>query len=142
MGCSPSDAEDTVQAALLRCLLHWDKVERAGDPDAYVRRILVNTLTSSRRRMWSRERAVEKPPEQSTPDPFGEIDVADSVQRGLLRLPTDQRAAVVLRYYLHLTEAQMAATLDVPPGTVKSRLSRALTALGSDPNIAELRGAP
>lgn len=47
----------------------------------------------------------------------------------------------MLRYYAHLTEQQMAAVLGVAPGTVKSRLSRALKVLADDPDLAELRGA-
>jgi DNA-directed RNA polymerase specialized sigma24 family protein len=62
--------------------------------------------------------------------------------RSLARLTDDQRTAVVLRYYANLTEAQMAVALDVAPGTVKSRLSRALSALSEDPHLTDLRGAP
>lgn len=59
--------------------------------------------------------------------------------RALEHLPDDQRTAVVLRYYAHLTELQMATVLGVPAGTVKSRLSRAVKALAQDPHLAELR---
>ena len=47
----------------------------------------------------------------------------------------------MLRYYAHLTEQQMASVLGVAPGTVKSRLSRALKILADDPNLSDLRGA-
>lgn len=140
LGCSPADAEDVVQAALVRCLVHWRKVEQADDRDAYVHRILVNTFTSSRRRHWTREHATSVMPETASLDHTVAIDMADAVLRSLDRLNRDQRTAVVLRYYAHLSEQQMATVLGVATGTVKSRLSRALKVLAEDPHLAELRG--
>ena len=142
LGCSPAEAEDVVQTALMRCLVHWRKVARADDRDAYVHRILVNTFTSSRRRHWTREHATAHVPETHTLDHTVAIDTADAVLRSLDRLNRDQRTAVVLRYYAHLSEQQMAAALGVATGTVKSRLSRALKVLAEDPHLAELRGTP
>jgi len=139
LGCSEAEAEDVVQAALERCLIHWRKVEQATDRDAYVHRILLNSFTGSRRRRWSTEVAMAEMPDQVHPDQTPEIDRTDAVTRGLARLPHDQRTAVVLRYYAHLTEVQMAGVLGVPPGTIKSRLSRALTTLAADPSLEELR---
>lgn len=141
LGCSRAEAEDVVQTALTRCLVHWRKVERADDRDAYVHRILVNTFVSSRRRRWTREESTEFVPDLVTADHTVAIDETDAVLRSLDRLNEDQRTAVVLRYYAHLTEQQMAAVLGVAPGTVKSRLSRALKVLADDPDLAELRGA-
>ncbi|QYJ05260.1 SigE family RNA polymerase sigma factor [Nocardioides panacisoli] len=142
LGCSQVEAEDVVQTALMRCLIHWSKVQRAEDRDAYVHRIVVNTFTSSRRRRWTREKATADMPEASTPDQTSSIDTADAVLRSLDRLSGDQRTAVVLRYYAHLSEHQMAVVLGVAPGTVKSRLSRALQVLADDSDLAELRGTP
>ncbi len=140
LGCSPSEAEDVVQTALLRCVVHWHRVEQAEDRDAYVHRILMNVFTSSRRRHWTREHATERLPEAVGPDETAAVDTADAVLRSLDRLGRDQRTAVVLRYYAHLTEQQMATVLGVAPGTVKSRLSRALATLADDPDLATLRG--
>lgn len=142
LGCSPAEAEDVVQATLMRCLVHWRKVERADDRDAYVHRILVNTFTSSRRRHWTREHATAHLPETPSIDHAVAFDTADAVLRSLDRLNHDQRTAVVLRYYAHLSEQQMAAVLGVATGTVKSRLSRALNVLAEDPHLAQLRGTP
>jgi RNA polymerase sigma-70 factor (sigma-E family) len=140
LGCSHAEAEDLVQTALERCLLKWPKVQRAEDSDAYVHRILLNTFTSSRRRRWTGERATANPPDHPSSDETERVDDADAVLRALQRLPYDQRSAVVLRYYTHLTEQQMAAALGVATGTVKSRLSRAMKALAGDPSLDELRG--
>jgi RNA polymerase sigma-70 factor (sigma-E family) len=142
LGCSAAEAEDVVQTALMRCLVHWPRVRRAEDRDAYVHRVLINTFTSSRRRYWTAEKAVRTVPEQLVLESTAEVDDADSIRRSLARLSHDQRAAVVLRYYVNLDEQQMAIALGVAPGTVKSRLSRALRVLAEDPHLAELRGTP
>lgn len=135
LGCSPHEAEDVVQAALTRCLVKWSKVQRADDRDAYVHRILVNTFIDQRRRMWRGEVPTEHLPEGEVPDATAATVDAVGLDRALAALGPDQRIAIVLRYYLDLTEAQMASVLGVAPGTVKSRVSRALTALGADPNL-------
>lgn len=135
LGCTPHEAEDVVQTALTRCLVKWSKVQRADDRDAYVHRILVNTFIDQRRRMWRGEVPTEHLPEGEVPDAAASTVDAVGLDRALAALGRDQRIAVVLRYYLDLTEAQMASVLGVAPGTVKSRVSRALTALGADPNL-------
>ena len=139
LGCTPAEAEDIVQSALERCLLRWNKVRAADDRDAYVHRVLINTFLSSRRRRWHGERPSAVLPEYGAADQTAGIDDTDAVMRALDRLPGDQRAAVVLRYYAHLSEQQMASVLGVAAGTVKSRLSRAVKALAQDPHLAELR---
>lgn len=139
LGCTPSEAEDLVQSALERCLLKWNRVRVAEDRDAYVHRVLVNCFRSSRRRRWHGELPSETLPETTGIDQTATVDDTDAVMRALDRLPGEQRTAVVLRYYAHLSEQQMAAALGVPAGTVKSRLSRAVKALSQDPHLAELR---
>jgi RNA polymerase sigma-70 factor (sigma-E family) len=139
LGCSRPEAEDLVQTALERCLLKWNRVRAADDRDAYVHRVLINTFLSARRRRWNRERPSAVLPEYAGQDQTTGVDDADTVMRALNRLPTDQRTAVVLRYYAHLSEQQMASVLGVAAGTVKSRLSRAVKALAQDPHLAELR---
>lgn len=135
LGCTPDEAEDVVQTALTRCLVKWSRVQRADDRDAYVHRVLVNTFVDSRRRMWRKEVPTEYLPEGALADPAAATVEAVGLDRALAALRHDQRIAIVLRYYLDLSEAQMASALGVAPGTVKSRLSRALTALGADPNL-------
>ncbi|WP_323793091.1 SigE family RNA polymerase sigma factor [Nocardioides sp.] len=139
LGCSPHEAEDVAQTALTRCLVKWSKVEGADDRDAYVYRVLVNTFTDSRRRRWTSERPTGEvlEPVARGRDATDEVDARDAIDRALAKLADDQRTAVVLRYYLNQTEAQMAQTLRVAPGTVKSRLSRALKAMAIDPGLAD-----
>lgn len=142
MGCTRAEAEDIVQSALTKCLLNWGRVWAADDRDAYVHKVVINTFTSARRRRWVGERPMATVPESIADDQLSAYDAADALSRSLGRLTADQRRCVVLRYYAHLTEQQMAAVLDVPPGTVKSRLSRALRTLAEDPSLSDLRGTP
>ncbi|GAA0604089.1 SigE family RNA polymerase sigma factor [Kribbella sandramycini] len=139
LGCSHAEAEDLVQTVLERCLLKWNRVRTAEDRDAYVHRMLVNSLITSRRRRWHGEKPSEFLPEHADADETAGVDDADLLKRALAKLPVEQRTAVVLRYYAHLSEQQMASVLGVAAGTVKSRLSRAVKALALDPNLAELR---
>jgi RNA polymerase sigma-70 factor (sigma-E family) len=141
LGCSPPEAEDLVQATLVRCLTSWPRVSSADDRDAYVHRALVNGLSSARRRRWIGERPTADLPDRPARDEYALVDEADVVLRALDRLSTDQRTAVVLRYYSHLSEEQMIDVLGVARGTVKSRLSRAMKALHDDPDLQELRGS-
>ncbi len=121
-------AEDLVQTALAKLYLSWDKVQRRELVDGYVRRILVNEHNSLWRRGWKRrETATDELPEVAAPDEPGSRD--DELWRFVQSLPRKQRAAVVLRYYEELSEAETAAVLGVSVGTVKSQTSRALAAL-------------
>ncbi len=123
-------AEDLVQTALAKLYLSWDKVQRRDSVDGYVRRILVNENNSLWRRGWKRrEHATDTVPE---PEPLLESyddGTAAQVWELVQGLPRRARAVVVLRYYEGLSEAEIAETLGISVGTVKSQASRALAAL-------------
>jgi RNA polymerase sigma-70 factor (sigma-E family) len=140
LGCSVEEAEDLVQTTLLRCYLKWAKVSQAHNRDAYVSQVLINAHRASRRRRWWRERATAAVTDTAQPDSTTLVDGADAVSRALALLSQHQREVVVLRYFLHLSERQVADTLGIPPGTVKSRLSRALQRLSLNSDLAELHG--
>jgi RNA polymerase sigma-70 factor (sigma-E family) len=143
LGCSLHEAEDLVQVTLLRCFVSWGKVTRAVDRDAYVYRILVNCHRDSRRRRWWGEKPSADVPEAVQDAGTDRVDATDAVDRALSGLSQAHRDVVVLRFYAHLGERQIADVLKIPPGTVKSRLSRALQHLSSDTNLADLRdGSP
>lgn len=139
LGCQKAEAEDIAQSTLEKCLLKWRHIAGADDTDAYVHRILINTLASSRRRRWNGERPTDHLPDLAGGDATAQVDDADAIVRALQQLPDNQRQTVVLRYYAQLSEEQMATALTVAPGTIKSRLSRALKALADNPNLTELR---
>ena len=139
LGCTVDEAHDLAQTTLLRCFKAWRRVQRADDRDAYVYRILLNCHRDSRRRRWWGERPTEVLPDQAVPDATTEVATTDSVQRALNDLSQINREAVVLRYYANLTEAQIADVLHIAPGTVKSRLSRAVAQLATNNHLTEGR---
>jgi RNA polymerase sigma-70 factor (sigma-E family) len=129
-------AEDLAQAALARAYVAWRRVSHADDPDAYLRRILINA--SNRR--FRRHRVTEQPgdpPETAVDGPAELVSERTSLLAALRQLPPRQRAVVVLRYWEDLTDAQIAAALGCSPGTVRSQLSRALTKLRESPVLGE-----
>lgn len=137
LGCTVDEAHDLAQTTLLRCYKAWRRVQRAHDRDAYVYRILLNCHRDSRRRRWWGERPTERLPDQAVPDTTSQVAITDSVQRALDDLSPVNREAVVLRYYANLTEAQIADVLNIAPGTVKSRLSRAVAQLATNSHLIE-----
>ena len=101
------------------------------EPRAYLRRCVVNRATSVGRRTTRRIRVgvrLERP-DPSPPSFEGPVAERDRVARALLHLPARQRAVLVLRHFEDLTEAQTAAELGIPIGTVKSAGSRGAAAL-------------
>lgn len=142
LGCSLDEAQDLAQTTLLRCYTAWRKVQRAENRDAYVYRILLNSHRDSRRRRWWGERPTQVLPDRGTADGTGQVETADAIRRALADLSPVNREVVVLRYYAHLTERQTADLLDIAPGTVKSRLSRALAQLAASTHLADLTEGP
>ena len=122
-------AEDAVQSALERACRKWSRVRRADDPDAYVRRMIVNAHVSDWRRAARRESPVAEVRLADQVDPADAVSRADAVWRVCQGLPPQQRAAVVLRYYEDLDYPEIAALLGVAEPTVRSHVHRALTAL-------------
>jgi RNA polymerase sigma-70 factor (sigma-E family) len=122
-------AEDVAQAAFARAYASWGRVTRTGDPDAYLRRIVVN---ENRRRFRKRRVAEDLPgtlPERGAPDAAEDIDERAALLTALGRLGPRQRAVVVLRFWMDMSEADTAKALNCSVGTVKSQASRALATL-------------
>jgi len=112
-------AEEVVQDAFAAVYERYGRIDR---PEAYLRVTVLNGCRRElRRRMVRREQPV--PPTQNA-----ELAVSHVVD-AIRRLPHRQRSMVVLRYDLQLTDVEIADTLEVPLGTVKSTMFRALTAL-------------
>ena len=140
LGCSLADAEDLAQTAFLRAYVAWTKVVNADRPDAYFSKILVNAHRDTYRTRWRRESPVADVPDVAGVDDAAGTDSADALRRALANLSQGQREVVALRYFVRLTESEIAATLGIAPGTVKSRLSRALGALSLSPDLTEYGG--
>ncbi len=125
----PDRAEDATQQALVAM---WRDLPDLRDPDrfeAWAYRLLVRACYTEARRARRtpnvRLLAIDAP----TGDALGVVDDRDQLERGFRRLPIDQRAVVVLYHYLDLPVDQIATTLGIPVGTVRSRLHHALRGL-------------
>ena len=136
LGADPHAAEDLAQITLARCFASWSRVSRADNLEAYVHRMLVNAHASSRRRSWWREDPKDPLPDTKLPGHAQSVEDANDLRTALHRLPLGQRQVIVLRYFVDLTEPQTADALNISLGTVKSRASRALTALANDPTLS------
>jgi RNA polymerase sigma-70 factor (sigma-E family) len=134
-------AEDLAQTALSNAYASWSRLQRADDPDRYLIRILINTYRSGFRKRrpaeslsgtWSVGQAGEL-----AVDPTHAVDDRGAIMAALAGLPAGQREVIVLRYWLDLTEVQVAALLDCTVGNVKSQTSRALAKLRLSPELQE-----
>ena len=114
-----SVAEELVQDAFVAVHRHWD---RATSPGGYLRTTVVNSARS-----WQRHRAVEERHLATRPVDAGLV--ADEMWDVLQRLPHRQRAAVVLRFYEDLPDADIARILGCRLPTVRSAIHRGLAAL-------------
>lgn len=120
-------AEDLAQTALAKLYVAWRRIGHEESVDAYARRVLVRSYLDERRRPWRREHVAAVLPElPARPDC---ADDRMDLRAALARLPRNQRASVVLRYWADLTVAETAAVLGVSEGTVKSASSRGLAVL-------------
>jgi RNA polymerase sigma-70 factor (sigma-E family) len=130
-----ADAEDLVQAALAKTYLAWDRIEDRRALDGYVRRAMINTHISWWRRRRLEEYPTDELPDQVVADHASASDLAETLRRAVDRLPQRMRAAVVLRYFEDMTEAEVADALGVSLGTVKSTVSRAVAKLRIDTDL-------
>ena len=125
-------AQDAVQEALIEA---WRSLPSLRDPDrfeAWVRRLLVRACFKVLRRTKRVDTVEIRLTPADEPAIGGlerKLDIHDQLERGLARLTADQRAVIVLVYYLDLPLADAAQALGTPVGTTKSRLSRATQAL-------------
>ncbi|HEX6026127.1 MAG TPA: RNA polymerase sigma factor [Solirubrobacter sp.] len=121
-------AEDIAQEAFLSALRALDRFDRRRPLGPWLHRIVVNrAIDFSRARALRHETAGEALPEAAAPD--SARDVGDDIVAALADLGPEHRAVVVLRHLLGYTPGEIAAMLELPRGTVNSRLRRALDAL-------------
>jgi RNA polymerase sigma-70 factor (sigma-E family) len=123
-------AEDVVQEVLIRVHARWDRIEPMAARDAYVRRMLVNELTSWRRK-WARIIPVETvhtaPP--VVPDHAVTLGLRDELAHEVRQLPERQRMVIVLRYYADMSDDQIADAMGCRASTVRAYAARALATL-------------
>lgn len=129
----PHLAEDLVQETLVRVQLKWRRVSRADVPDIYVRRMLTNAFLDWRRGRWARHVVLDNHSDErrhgAVADHADATGERDEMWQLLGTLPKRQRAALVLRYYEDMADAQVAEVLGCAVGTVRAHISRALATL-------------
>jgi RNA polymerase sigma-70 factor (ECF subfamily) len=125
-------AADAVQEALVAAWLHIRAVRDPDRFDAWLRRLLVHACYREARR---RKRGAMVEIRVESQDAAAVIDAAaavaqrDQLDRAFRRLTPERRAVLVMHHHLGLADGETAAALDIPIGTVKSRRSRATSAL-------------
>ncbi len=129
-------ADDLVQDALARTYARWPRVARHGNPEAYVRRAILNGYLDLRRRPWRRVRL-----DADLPETAADVATAAALEAvegtserarlvsALGRLGPGQRAVLVLRFFEDLSVEQTAELLGCTTGTVKSQTARGLERL-------------
>jgi RNA polymerase sigma-70 factor (sigma-E family) len=125
---NPHDAADLVQGVLERIGARWHSiVRRTGDPLAYTRRAMANAHVSRWRRTRRENLVADLPDTKAVyqPDRFAD----EPLWQAMRALPPRQRAVIVLRYYEDLSEAEIARTLGISRGTVKSQANKAMGSL-------------
>ncbi|NEB80870.1 SigE family RNA polymerase sigma factor [Streptomyces sp. SID14478] len=133
-------AEDLVQSSLERVYTAWRRVASAQDPDAYVRRIMVNM--HARRHRGRFKELVSRRDDTSLDVPERGDRMAQALDRGdlmaaLVQLPPRQREAVVLRYWEDLSESQVAQAMGCSVGTVKSNAAKGIAKLRAVPGLTD-----
>ncbi len=136
-------AEDVLQEVLLRAHGQWHRIAPMDHPEAYLRRMIVNEHLSWRRRSSRQTRLIVTGPLATVPDPAVQAGNEAQVRALLAELPRRQRAAVVLRYFCDLSDAEIAHAMACSPGTVRAYLSRAMARMRVDlaaENLTSLKG--
>jgi RNA polymerase sigma factor (sigma-70 family) len=124
------DADDATQEAFASAWRHRRSLRDPGRFDAWFGRILVNECRQRlRRRARERIRPLAELADPAVSDASGHISARDAVSRAIARLDADHRIVVILRYWADLSVDEIGARLDVPSGTVKSRLHYALRSM-------------
>lgn len=131
-----TSAEDAVQDAIERAWRFWPRLKDETSFGAWFDRILLNVC-----RDHARKRRQDRVFEHSSgliDDPFRAIFERDEIGRAMGSLSPDQRAVVVLRFWRDLPVDEIADLLEIPAGTVKSRLHYALDSLRGELSRAQL----
>lgn len=127
-------AEDAVHDAFCGLFRNWEHLSDPGKALAYVRSAVLNRCRSELRHRSRLERRADHGHRPLDPDSPEQVAILGEEHRDVLaamsRLPHRQREALVLRFFLDLPEAEIAAAMGISPGTVKSTTSRAIAALG------------
>lgn len=127
-------AHDVLADVLIKAQLRWHRISRMDHPAAYVRSMVTNAHVSDKRRWSSRfisTTSTGELPERAGAAPQHAVDDRAQLDRLLAALPQQQRAAIVLRYDLGLSDQEIAAELRCTTGAVRTYVSRGLAGIRS-----------
>ncbi len=135
-------AQELAQEALARVCSSWDRVRKMEHPGAWTQRVAINLANSHFRRKLTEQLAKQRL-DAVTSHTSNEPDTASAVaiRKALAALPRRQRAVLILHYYGDLSFTQIAGTLGMPEGTVKSLARRAVLKLRRDSGLVDFEEA-
>lgn len=139
MGVPEQDSVEVAQEAFVRLIPRWDKVRDYDSPDGWLRTVAWRLWLNRRRS--GRHLSHDQVPDWASPRGGVGAEARLDLHRALTDLPEGHREVVVLHYLEDLPVARIARELGVAEGTVKSRLSRARTALSQALHTEELDDA-
>lgn len=122
-------AQDVVQEALIRAWMAWPRLRNPGAVEGYARRAITTIAIDWSRKKSSKERPSDQLPDRTQDAPQSGVADRQWLWQAVQTLPARQRAAIVLRFYSDLSEAQTADAMDCAVGTVKSQVHAALRTL-------------
>jgi RNA polymerase sigma-70 factor (sigma-E family) len=125
----PGLAEDVVQDVLVKAHLRWSSIGGLDRPEAYVRKMIINELSSTRRRLKARLRREHAHPPEPVGDRADQIAQHEALVQLIRTLPARQRIVIVLRYFEDMADADIAGLLGCRLATVRSHAARGLAAL-------------
>lgn len=128
MTLDAEQAQDALQEGYVRAWQRWDRISAYEDPEGWVRTVAYRQCVSHWRRLVTARRAAPSIAAAESVGPVASAEVL-AVRSALATLSYDQRAVLVLHELCDLSVEEIASTLRIPAGTVKSRLSRGRAAL-------------
>ena len=136
----PTEAEDATHDALIQAWRKWSTLRDPARFDQWFDRILVNTCRDRLRSARRQPRDISNEVDVATEDQFVRSDLHETLAAGLATLSPEQRVVVALRFYLDLPVDKIAGRLDIPAGTVQSRLHYALKRLHTAIDATDRKG--
>jgi RNA polymerase sigma-70 factor (sigma-E family) len=131
----PHQAEDVVQDVLIKAQRHWARICRLEVPESYLRRMIVNELVSTRRRLVARVRRERSALPEQAGDRTEEVVERHALVQRIRELPARQRIVIALRYFEDMSDADIAVLMGCSRGTVRSQAARALVRLRADADL-------
>jgi RNA polymerase sigma factor (sigma-70 family) len=134
----PDVAEELAQEAVAVALSRRKDLDRAAYPSAWISRVAVNLANSYFRRRAAERRATQRIAATPTVAPSDDLDARQTMREAVSRLPRRQRTAVVLRFYVDMSVAQVAEAMECSEGTVKALTHQGLSNLRRNRDVYDL----